>query len=73
MMKRSTERRAGERSQIELGGWQHVRLHAARRMEEALDEIPGVLRHVRIFLLVASITMMVFATGLLVVLWKAVS
>jgi hypothetical protein len=39
----------------------------------ALDEIPGVLRHVRIFLLVASIAMMVFATGLLVVLWKAVS
>jgi len=55
------------------GAWQQFRQHALRRTAEALDEIPGVLRHLRVFLLVASVTMAVFAAGLLVVLWKAVA
>ncbi|MGZ4149610.1 MAG: hypothetical protein ACXVQJ_06200 [Actinomycetota bacterium] len=70
---RSTRRRTAVVTAIEPGTeWQHVRAHAARRVEEVIDEIPGVLRHLKVFLLVASISMVAFGAGLLFVLWKAV-
>ncbi|MGE5228071.1 MAG: hypothetical protein ACM3OO_14450 [Planctomycetaceae bacterium] len=70
---RSTRRQTAVVAAIEPGReWQHVRAHAARRVEDAIDEIPGVLRHLKVFLLAASISMVVFGAGLLVVLWKAV-
>jgi hypothetical protein len=72
-MTRSTARRKTEIATIEPGGeWRHLRAHAARRIEEAIDEIPGVLRHLRLFLLVASVSMVVFGAGLLFVLWRAI-
>ena len=49
-----------------------LRAHAVQRAHEALDEVPGVLRRLRTFLLVSSITMVAFAAGMLVVLWHAV-
>jgi hypothetical protein len=49
-----------------------LRAHATRRAHEALDEVPGVLRRLKTFLLVGSITMIAFAAGMLVVLWHAV-
>jgi len=52
--------------------WGSLRAHAVMRAHEALDEVPGVLRRLRTFLLVGSITMMAFAAGMLVVLWHAV-
>jgi hypothetical protein len=49
-----------------------LRAHATRRVHEALDEVPGVLRRLKTFLLVGSVTMIAFAAGMLVVLWHAV-
>jgi len=47
-------------------------VHATRRAHEAIDEVPGILRRLKTFLLVGSITMIAFAAGMLVVLWHAV-
>jgi hypothetical protein len=52
--------------------WGSLRAHAVQRAHEALDEVPGVLRRLRTFLLVGSVTMIAFAAGMLVVLWHAV-
>jgi hypothetical protein len=52
--------------------WGSLRAHAVQRAHESLDEVPGVLRRLRTFLLVGSITMAAFAAGMLVVLWHAV-
>ena len=49
-----------------------LRVHATRRAHEAIDEVPGILRRLKTFLLVGSITMIAFAAGMLVVLWHAV-
>jgi phage terminase large subunit GpA-like protein len=57
---------------ITQGTWESLRAHATRRAHEALDEVPGVLRRLKTFLLVGSITMIAFAAGMLVVLWHAV-
>jgi hypothetical protein len=51
--------------------WGSLRAHAVKRAHEALDEVPGVLRRLRTFLLIGSITMAAFAAGMLVVLWHA--
>jgi hypothetical protein len=52
--------------------WESLRAHATLRAHEVLDEVPGVLRRLKTFLLVGSITMIAFAAGMLVVLWHAV-
>ena len=52
--------------------WESLRAHATFRAREVLDEVPGVLRRLKTFLLVGSITMIAFAAGMLVVLWHAV-
>jgi phage terminase large subunit GpA-like protein len=52
--------------------WESLRAHATRRAHEVIDEVPGVLRRLKTFLLVGSITMIAFAAGMLVVLWHAV-
>ena len=52
--------------------WGSLRAHAVQRAHEALDEVPGVLRRFKTFLLVGSITMAAFAAGMLIVLWHAV-
>ena len=49
-----------------------LRAHATLRAREVIDEVPGVLRRLKTFLLVGSITMIAFAAGMLVVLWHAV-
>jgi hypothetical protein len=41
------------------------------RAHEALDEVPGVLRRLKTFLLVGSITMAAFAAAMVAVLWRA--
>ena len=72
MKARSIIRRTPERTipmQPAVGG---LRAHARLRAHEALDEVPGVLRRLKTFLLVASITMAAFAVGMLVVMWHAV-
>jgi hypothetical protein len=51
--------------------WGSLRAHAAHRAHEALDEVPGVLRRLRTFLLVGSITMAAFAAAMVAVLWRA--
>lgn len=55
-----------------LDPWESLRAHATRRAHEAIDEVPGILRRLKTFLLVGSITMIAFAAGMLVVLWHAV-
>jgi hypothetical protein len=55
-----------------LDPWESLRVHATRRAHEAIDEVPGILRRLKTFLLVGSITMIAFAAGMLVVLWHAV-
>ena len=52
--------------------WECLRGHATLRAHEVIDEVPGVLRRLKTFLLVGSITMIAFAAGMLVVLWHAV-
>ena len=52
--------------------WESLRAHATLRAHEMIDEVPGVLRRLKTFLLVRSITMIAFAAGMLVVLWRAV-
>ena len=49
-----------------------LRAHATLRAHEVIDEVPGVLRRLKTFLLVGSITMIAFAAGMLVVLWHSV-
>ena len=78
MMRETTSRmramvkRTPEPQVITGGTWESLRVHATRRAHEALDEVPGVLRRLKTFLLVGSITMIAFAAGMLVVLWHAV-
>ena len=55
-----------------LDPWESLRAHATRRAHEAIDEVPGILRRLKTFLLVGSITMIAFAARMLVVLWHAV-
>jgi hypothetical protein len=52
--------------------WGNLRAHAVQRTHEALDEVPGVLRRLKTFLLVGSITMVAFAAAMVAVLWHAV-
>jgi hypothetical protein len=49
-----------------------LRAHAVMRLHETLDEVPGVLRRLKTFLLIGSITMIAFAAGMIAVLWHAV-
>ena len=49
-----------------------LRAHAVMRLHETLDELPGVLRRLKTFLLIGSITMVAFAAGMIAVLWHAV-
>ena len=52
--------------------WESLCAHATLRAHEVIDEVPGVLRRLKTFLLVGSITMIAFSAGMLVVLWHAV-
>ena len=69
---RTVGRRAPERPVTSQEAWGSIRAHAVHRAYETLDEVPGVLRRLKTFLLVGSITMAAFAAGMLVVLWHAV-
>jgi len=69
---RAALKRAPAPQVITQDAWGGLRAHATRRAHEALDEVPGVLRRLKTFLLVGSITMAAFAAGMLVVLWHAV-
>lgn len=69
---RPTRRRLPARPVASQEEWGSLRAHAVQRAHEALDEVPGVLRRLRTFLLVGSITMAAFAAGMLAVLWHAV-
>jgi hypothetical protein len=48
-----------------------LREHAVRRAHDALDEVPGILRGFRIFLLMASVAMIAFAVGVVFVIARA--
>lgn len=69
---RPARRRAAQPPVPAQEAWGGLRAHAVHRAHEALDEVPGVLRRLKTFLLVGSITMAAFAMGMLVVLWHAV-
>lgn len=69
---RPARRRLPARPAESQEAWGSLRAHAVQRAHEALDEVPGVLRRLRTFLLVGSITMAAFAAGMLAVLWHAV-
>jgi hypothetical protein len=49
-----------------------LREHAVQRAHEALDEVPGILRGFRIFLLMASVAMVAFAVGIVFVIGRAI-
>ncbi|HEX2425802.1 MAG TPA: hypothetical protein VHM47_07970 [Actinomycetota bacterium] len=49
-----------------------LRDHAVERAHNALDEVPGILRGFRIFLLMASVAMVAFAVGVVFVIARAV-
>ncbi len=51
--------------------WGSLRAHAVHRAHETLDEVPGVLRRLKTFLLVGSVTMAAFAAAMVAVLWRA--
>ncbi len=50
-----------------------LRHHAVRRAHEALDEVPGILRGFRMFLLMASFAMVALAVGMVFVVWRVVA
>jgi len=50
-----------------------LREHAVQRAHDALDEVPGILRGFRIFLLMASVAMVAFAVGVVFLLARALS
>jgi hypothetical protein len=49
--------------------WNRIRAAAVEAAEDALRELPSTLRRLRTLLLVATITVPVFLSGLLVALW----
>ena len=51
--------------------WGGLRAHAIHRAHETLDEVPAILRRLKMFLLVAAITMAAFAAGMVAILWRA--
>jgi len=63
--------RAAEAPITSQEAWGSLRGHAVHRAHEALDEVPGLLRGLKTFLLVGSITMAAFAAAMVVVLWRA--
>lgn len=64
-------RRSAEMPITTHDAWGSLRAHAVHRAHEALDEVPGVLRRLKTFLLVGSITMAAFAAAMVAVLWRA--
>jgi hypothetical protein len=78
MMRRTTHRAMASRRRTPEppisthGAWGGLRAHAMHRAHESLDEVPAVLRRLKTFLLVASITMVAFAAAMVAVLWRAV-
>ena len=67
----SSRQRVAESPITSQEAWGSLRAHALHRAHEALDEVPGVLRRLKTFLLVGSITMAAFATAMVAVLWRA--
>jgi hypothetical protein len=51
---------------------ERLRVVAAHRAEEILEEVAPTLRRLRTFLLVASISIPILLAGLVAVLWHAV-
>jgi hypothetical protein len=50
-----------------------LRVAASRHAEEALAEVPVIARWLRRFVVVLAITVPLFATGIVVVLWRLAS
>jgi hypothetical protein len=50
-----------------------LRAHAVARAHDVLDEVPGILRGVRTFLLMASIAMVAFSAGVVFLIWHVLS
>jgi hypothetical protein len=52
-------------------GWDRLRAHAIERLEETIDEIPALLRRLKVVLLIGAVTMALFATAVVIVLARA--
>ena len=61
--------RATENGQTTTIGRRRLRMVAAQRCEEILAEVAPTLRRLRTLLLVATISIPLFLTGLVAVLW----